>query len=171
VLGLITERLLKGEAADVAIVSPAQTKSCRSRAKLLAGSRVEIQGSAFTVFVKKGATKPTSLVDALKRTLLAGKVDRSWDPARGGGAGVYAAGLMQRLGLSEDIKAKTCCSRPAPRLHKRLRKAKPKSEWGGERRGDRSRFSNPSRCRPRSRAIPCMCRISSGSAQPDAAKR
>ena len=108
VLGVITERLLKGEAADVAIVSPAQNEELQKQGKLLAGSRAEISRVGFTVFVKKGAPKPDlGSVDALKRTLLAAKSIALGDPARGGGAGVYAAGLMQRLGLSEDIKAKT----------------------------------------------------------------
>jgi molybdate transport system substrate-binding protein len=108
VLGVITDRLLKGEAADVAIVSPAQNEELQKQGKLLAGNRVEISRVGFTAFVKKGATKPDlGSVDALKRTLLAAKSIALGDPARGGGAGVYAAGLMQRLGLSEDIKAKT----------------------------------------------------------------
>jgi molybdate transport system substrate-binding protein len=107
-LGAITERLIKGEAADVAIVSPAQNEELQKQGKLLAGSRVEIARVGFTVFVKKGAPKPDlGSVDALKRALLEAKSIALGDPARGGGAGVYAAGLMQRLGLSEEIKAKT----------------------------------------------------------------
>ena len=107
-LGDITKRLIEGEAADVAIVSPAQNEELQKQGKLLAGSRVEISRVGFTVFVKKGAAKPDlGSVDALKRTLLAAKSIALGDPARGGGAGVFAAGLIQRLGLSEEIKAKT----------------------------------------------------------------
>ena len=107
-LGVITERVMKGEAIDVPIVSPAQNEELEKKGKLLAGSRVEIARVGFTVFVKKGAPKPDlNSVDALKRTLLAAKSVALGDPARGGGAGVYAVGLMQRLGISEDIKAKT----------------------------------------------------------------
>ncbi len=107
-LGAITERLVKGEAADVAMVSPAQNEELQKQGKLLAGSRVEIARVGFTVFVKKGARKPDlGSVDALKRTLLAAKSIALGDPAAGGGAGVYTAGLMQRLGLAEQIKAKT----------------------------------------------------------------
>lgn len=107
-LGVITERVKKGEAIDVPIVSPAQNEELEKQGKLLAGSRVEIARVGFTVFVKKGAPKPDlNSVDALKRMLLAAKSVALGDPARGGGAGVYALGLMQRLGVSEDIKAKT----------------------------------------------------------------
>jgi molybdate transport system substrate-binding protein len=106
-LGAITERLKKGEVIDVAIVSPAQHEELQKQGKLLADSRVEIARVGFTVFVKKGAPRPDlGSVDALKRTLLAAKSIALGDPARGGGAGVYAAGLMQRLGVAEEIKAK-----------------------------------------------------------------
>jgi len=107
-LGAITKRLVEGEAADVAMVSPAQNEQMQKQGKLLAGSRVEIARVGFTVFVKKGAPKPdVGSVEALKRTLLAAKSIALGDPAAGGGAGVYTAGLMQRLGLAAEIKAKT----------------------------------------------------------------
>ena len=107
-LGASTERLLKGEAADVAIVSPAQIEELQKQGKLLAGSGVEIARVGYNAFVKKGASKPDlGSVDALKHTLLAAKSIALGDPAAGGGSGVYLAGLMQRLGLSADIKAKT----------------------------------------------------------------
>ena len=107
-LGAITKRLIEGEAADVAMVSPEQNEDLQKQGKLLAGSRIEIARVGFTVFVKKGAPKPdVSSVDALKRTLLAAKSIALGDPAAGGGAGVYTAGLMQRLGLAAEIKART----------------------------------------------------------------
>jgi molybdate transport system substrate-binding protein len=107
-LGATTERVLKGEAVDVAIVAPAQIEQLQKEGKLIAGSGVEIARVGYTAFVKKGAPKPDlSSVDDLKRTLLAAKSIALGDPAGGGGSGVYLAGLMQRLGLSEQIKAKT----------------------------------------------------------------
>lgn len=107
-LGAITKRLVEGEAADVAMVSPQQNEDLQKQGKLLAGSRAEIARVGFTVFVKKGAPKPdVGSVDALRRTLLAAKSIVLGDPAAGGGAGVYTAGLMQRLGLAAEIKART----------------------------------------------------------------
>jgi molybdate transport system substrate-binding protein len=107
-LGTITKRLVEGEAVDVAMVSPEQNEELQKRGKLLAGSRAEIARVGFTVFVKKGAPKPdVGSLDALKRTLLAAKSIVLGDPAAGGGAGVYTAGLMERLGLAADIKART----------------------------------------------------------------
>ena len=107
-LGAITKRLVEGEAADVAMVSPEQNEELQKQGKLLAGSRTEIARVGFTVFIKKGAPKPdVGSVDALKHTLLTAKSIALGDPAAGGGAGVYTAGLMQRLGLAEEMRART----------------------------------------------------------------
>jgi molybdate transport system substrate-binding protein len=107
-LGVITERVIKGEAVDVAIVSGKQNEELQKQGKLIEGSRVEIAQVGFTVFVKKGAPKPDlSSADALKRALLAAKSIAVGDPARGGGASLYTIGLLKRLGISEEVKAKS----------------------------------------------------------------
>jgi molybdate transport system substrate-binding protein len=107
-LGAITKRIVEGEAIDVAMVSPDQNEQLQKQGKLLPGSHAEIAKVGFTVFVKKGAPKPdVSSVDGLKRTLLAAKSIAFGDPAAGGGAGVFTAGLMQRLGLTADLKERT----------------------------------------------------------------
>ncbi|WP_187435675.1 molybdate ABC transporter substrate-binding protein [Bradyrhizobium hipponense] len=107
-LGVITERVIKGEPVDVAIVSGKQNEELQKQGKLLAGSRVEIAQVGFTVFIKKGAAKPDlSSADALKRALLAAESIAVGDPARGGGASLYTIGLMKRLGISEEVKAKS----------------------------------------------------------------
>jgi molybdate transport system substrate-binding protein len=106
-LGATTERLVKGEPVDVAMVSPAQSEELQEQGKLLAGG-VEIAKVGFSAFVKKGTPKPDlGSVDALKLTLLGAKSIALGDPAAGGGSGVYLAGLMQRLELTANIKAKT----------------------------------------------------------------
>jgi molybdate transport system substrate-binding protein len=107
-LGVVTERVSKGEDADIAIVSAKQNEDLQNEGKLLKGSRVEIAQVGFTVFVKKGAVKPdVSSVDALKRALLAARSIAIGDPARGGGASLYAVELLRRLGISEEVKAKS----------------------------------------------------------------
>jgi molybdate transport system substrate-binding protein len=107
-LGVITERVIKGEAIDVAIVSGKQNEELQKQGKLLVGSRVEIAQVGFTVFIKKGAAKPDlTSADALRRALLAAKSIAVGDPTRGGGASLYTIGLLKRLGISEEIKAKS----------------------------------------------------------------
>jgi molybdate transport system substrate-binding protein len=107
-LGVITDRVIKGEAVDVPIVSGEQNEELQKQGKLLADSRVEIAQVGFTVFVKKGSAKPhLSSADALKRALLAAKSIAVGDPASGGGASLYTIGLLKRLGISEEVKAKS----------------------------------------------------------------
>jgi molybdate transport system substrate-binding protein len=107
-LGVITERVMKGEPVDVAIVSGEQNEALQKQGKLLAGSRVEIAQVGFTVFVKKGAAKPDlSSADALKRALLSAKSIAVGDPARGGGASLYTISLLKRLGIADEVKAKS----------------------------------------------------------------
>ena len=107
-LGVITERVSKGEAVDVAIVSAKQNEELQNQGKLLAGSRVEIAQVGFTVFVKKGSAKRNlNSADGLKRALLEARSIAVGDPARGGGASLYTVALLQRLGISEEVKAKS----------------------------------------------------------------
>jgi molybdate transport system substrate-binding protein len=107
-LGAITDRVMKGEAADVVIVTGAQNEKLQKEGKLLAGSRTELAKAGYSVFVKTGAARPDlGTVDGFKRTMLAAKSIALGDPAGGGPLGIYSAGLMQRLGLAEDLKART----------------------------------------------------------------
>jgi molybdate transport system substrate-binding protein len=107
-LGAITDRIVKGEAADVVIVTGAQNEKLQQEGKLLPGSRAELAKAGYSVFVKTGAVRPDlGTVDAFKRTMVAAKSIALGDPAGGGPLGIYSAGLMQHLGLAEDLKIKT----------------------------------------------------------------
>ena len=104
-LGAITDRVMKGEAADLVIVTGDQNEKLQKEGKVLAGSRAELAKTGYSVFVKSGAARPDlGSVDAFKRTMLAAKSVALGDPAGGGPLGIYSAGLMQRLGLAEDLK-------------------------------------------------------------------
>ena len=128
-LGAITKRLVEGEPVDVAMVSPAQNEELQKQGKLLGGSGVEVARVGFAVFVKKGAPRPdVGSVDGLKRALLAAKSIVLGDPAAGGGAGVYTAGLMQRLELAAEIKARTSLVRSGTEVAEAV--AKGESEIG-----------------------------------------
>jgi molybdate transport system substrate-binding protein len=107
-LGVITDRLLKGESTDVVIVSPRQTEELQQQGKLLKGTGVEIARVGYGVFVRKGAAKPdVSSTDALQRSLVAAKSVAYGDPASGGPSGIYIAGLIERLGVAAELKPKT----------------------------------------------------------------
>ena len=171
-LGAITQRVIKGDVIDVPIVSGAQNEDLEKQGKLLAGSRAEIARVGFTLFVKKGAAKPElGSVDALKRTLLAAKSIALGDPAAGGGAGVFTAGLMQRLGLAEEIKGKTTLVRSGTEVAEAV--AKGDSEMGIGVASDAAIVpgldSVPLPAEVQSYSL-YVAGISSGSQQPDAAK-
>jgi molybdate transport system substrate-binding protein len=101
------ERVIKGDPIDVAIVSGNQNEQLQELGKLVPESRMKMAQVGFTVFVKTGVAKPDfSSADALKRALLAAKSISIGDLARGGGASLYTIGLLKRLGISEEVRAK-----------------------------------------------------------------
>jgi molybdate transport system substrate-binding protein len=107
-VGAITDRLVKGEAADVAIVSAPQMEELQKQGKVVAESRSDIARVGVGVFVRSGAPKPDiGAVDSLKRTLLAAKSISYGDPASGGVSGTHMAALVERLGIAAGIKPKT----------------------------------------------------------------
>jgi molybdate transport system substrate-binding protein len=106
-LGANKDRVMKGE-GDVAIVTGAHNDELLKQGKLLAGSRADLAKVGYGVFVKAGGAKPDlASVDAFKRTILAAKTIALGDPAGGGPVGVFSGSLMQRLGLADEVKAKT----------------------------------------------------------------
>jgi molybdate transport system substrate-binding protein len=59
------------------------------------------------VVVKVGTPKPDiSSVDAFKKSLLAAKSVAYIDPAAGGSSGIYVSGLLDKLGIGAEVKAK-----------------------------------------------------------------
>ncbi len=107
-VGGMTDRLQKGEAADVAIVSGPQIDVLEKQGKVAAGSRVNLAKVGIGVFVRKGAPKPDiSSVEAFKRTLLAAKSIGYNDPAAGAPVSIYLIGALERLGIAAEMKPKT----------------------------------------------------------------
>jgi molybdate transport system substrate-binding protein len=110
--GAIAGRIDKGEAADVVIVSRSQLQKLESNGKVVPGSFVDIAGIALGVAVRKGAPKPDiGTVEAFKRTLLAARSIGYRDPVTGSTSGIYAASLLERLGIAQDLKPKLVLDR------------------------------------------------------------
>jgi molybdate transport system substrate-binding protein len=122
-VGALSDRLQKGEATDVAIVSGPQIDGLQKQGKIVAGSRVDIAKVGVGAFVRKGGAKPDiSSADAFKRTLLAARSIAYPDPAGGGASGVYLGGLLDRLGIAADMKPKTKYLGPEPLLYESVAK-------------------------------------------------
>jgi molybdate transport system substrate-binding protein len=98
----ITKRL-QGEMYDLVIGSRQLIDDMIKEGRLLVGNRVDIAKSGVGVAVRAGAPKPDiASTEAVKRALLAAKsIGYSTGPS-----GVYLVGLIQRLGLADEIKPK-----------------------------------------------------------------
>src|ERR1700730_17850039 len=105
--GAIVGRIQKGEPADVTIVSRSQLETLEGQGKVAPGSRVNIAGVGVGVAIRKGAPKPDiSSVEAFKRVLMSAKSIGYVNPALGSSSGIYVAGMLERLGIAQDLKSK-----------------------------------------------------------------
>ena len=110
--GAIVGRIERGDAADVVIVSRSQLQKLASNGKTIPGSFVNIAGISLGVAVRKGAPKPDiSTVEAFKRALLSARSIGYRDPITGSTSGIYTAGLLERLGIAQDLKPKLVLDR------------------------------------------------------------
>ena len=105
--GAIVGRVQKDEAADVVIASRSQLQKLESGSKVVPGSLVDIAGISLGVAIRKGAPKPDiSNVEAFKRALLSARSISYRDPTTGSTSGIYTAGMLERLGIAQDLKPK-----------------------------------------------------------------
>ena len=75
---------------------------------MTAGSLANVGGTPVAIAIRTGAPKPDiGTVEALKHTLIAAKSISYADPAKGGASGVYFAKVVDQLGLTNELKAKT----------------------------------------------------------------
>jgi molybdate transport system substrate-binding protein len=110
--GAIAGRIEKGDAADIVILSRAQLQKLESTGKVVQGSLVNIAGIALGVAVRKGAAKPDlSTVEAFKRALTSARSIGYRDPVTGSTSGTYTAGLLERLGMAQELKPKLVLDR------------------------------------------------------------
>jgi molybdate transport system substrate-binding protein len=104
----LKKRVLEGEAADVAILILPMMEDLQKQNKLVTGSLARVGGTPVSVAFRAGAPQPDiSSVDAFKRTLISAKSIVYSDPAKGGASGVYFARILERLGLTQELKPKT----------------------------------------------------------------
>jgi molybdate transport system substrate-binding protein len=101
---IMLRRIAGGEAADIAILSKAAMDTLAAQGKIDGESRRTLARCGVGVAVRSGAPKPDiGTVDALKRALLEAK---SITYTEEGASGMYFAGLIERLGVAQQVKAK-----------------------------------------------------------------
>ena len=105
VVGALKRQIDAGEKFDVAILTTPLIDDVIKESKIAAGTRADVARSGLGVVVRTGALKPDiSSADAFKRALLNAK---SISYAKEGGTAIYLASLFERLGITEQMKAKT----------------------------------------------------------------
>jgi molybdate transport system substrate-binding protein len=100
---LLVGRLERGERADVVFLTAAQTDDLIKRGLL--SRRVDVARSTIGLAVRAGTPKPDiATPEKFKQTLLAAK---SFARNEGADSGRFMVSLLDRLGISETMKAKT----------------------------------------------------------------
>lgn len=101
----ILEKIKGGASADLVILTAEAIDDLTRRGNVTTGSRVDLARSGVGVAVRSGAPKPDiGSVRAFKTSLLAAK---SIAYTKIGASGVYFAGVLERLGIAEQVKSKT----------------------------------------------------------------
>lgn len=101
---LMLTRINSGETADLAILGGSAIEELVNQGKIAAGSRRVLARCGVGIGVRKGVPKPDiGSVEAFKRALLDA---RSIAYTREGASGIHFAGLIERLGIAAQVKAK-----------------------------------------------------------------
>jgi molybdate transport system substrate-binding protein len=105
--GNMQQRLLQGEAADVAIAIAATLPDLEKAGKIASGTRMEFASSYVGVVVRAGAPKlDVSTPDGVKRALLTAKTVALSDPKAGTQLGATFIGVADRLGFGADVRSR-----------------------------------------------------------------
>jgi molybdate transport system substrate-binding protein len=104
----VTRQRLATEAADVVIMSDVAIDESIKQDRIVAGTRTDIARTGMGVGVRDGTPAPDiSTSEAFKQALLAAKSLTYVDPAQGATSGIHFAGVLQRFGIADAVKAKT----------------------------------------------------------------
>ena len=99
----VTKRISGGETVDLVIMAGNSLEELIRLGKIVPGSRVDVARSGIGLAVRAGAPRPDiSSGDAVKQTLLAAQsIAYSSGPS-----GIYLAGLVQRMGIADQVMPK-----------------------------------------------------------------
>jgi molybdate transport system substrate-binding protein len=101
------DRVIKGETADVVIVSEQIIAELEKLGLTVAGSAKNLGRTVTGVIVPEGAPSPDiSTVEAFKQALLDAKSVAYTDPKAGGSGGIMFAKLLEKLGIADAVNAK-----------------------------------------------------------------
>jgi molybdate transport system substrate-binding protein len=105
VAAVMKRRIEAGEPLDLAVLVNFQADEMIKKGKLASDTRADIMKAGIGVAVRRGAPIPDiSTVEAFRQTLLAAK---SIIYLEEGASTIYLDGLFARMGLTEQLRAKT----------------------------------------------------------------
>src|SRR5215470_6662937 len=106
--GNMRDRLLRGEAADVAVAIAAVLPDLEKAGKISPGTRMEFAASYVGIVVRSGAPKlDVSTPDGVKRAILMANTVALSDPKAGTQLGATFIGVADRLGFGADLRSRT----------------------------------------------------------------
>jgi len=107
----MNDKINSGAPADIAALQPEQIENFIKQGKMVAGTRTNFAAAGVGVAVKTGASRPDiSTVEAFKNAMLNAKsIGYSQ-----GGSGLIAAHVMEKLGIADQLKARTRFINGAP---------------------------------------------------------
>jgi molybdate transport system substrate-binding protein len=105
--GSLRARFDGGEVPDLIVLPTAMTEVLEKAGRFVPGSRIDLGRTVTGVVVKEGARAPDiSTPDTFKQALLNAKTVSYTNPKAGGSSGTYMSGLLQKLGIADEIGKK-----------------------------------------------------------------
>jgi len=103
----LKRRIDAGETADVMILSRPVLDDLQTQGKIVQGSVANFGKSYVAIGIRAGAPLPDiGTAEKLKAALLATKSVSYADPAKGGASGIYFVKVLDRLGITDQMKSK-----------------------------------------------------------------
>jgi molybdate transport system substrate-binding protein len=105
--GALRARIDGGERADLVILPVSAIETMEKAGAFAFGSRMDLGRTVTGIAIKEGAPAPdVSTPEAFKQALLKARGVAYSDPAAGGSSGTYFAGLLQKLGVADEVNKK-----------------------------------------------------------------
>jgi molybdate transport system substrate-binding protein len=105
--GSLRDRFKNGESADLVILSESIIGELAKLGLFVPGSVTDLGRTVTGVAVREGAPVPDiATPEAFKQALLKAKTVAYSDPKAGGSSGTFFAGLLDKLGIAEEVNKK-----------------------------------------------------------------
>jgi len=105
--GALLRRIRAGEAFDLAVLTEAGAKELAGTGLVDPAATAPVAKVGIGVAVKQGAPLPDiGTPEAFQQALLAARSVAMIDPAAGGSSGIYLAGLFEKMGIAQQVRAK-----------------------------------------------------------------